>query len=408
MTTATGHARTDHADSDRTGSDAPWLIVAGREIAVKLRDRGFIISTLSTLAIIVIAFGASFLMASRTETTTVAVAEPAAAQLVAAADEAPEQAGAGPTELLVEERADAAAVTDAVRSEQVDVGLVREDGGWTLVGRDSVPGSVTASVSSAVAAAALDANAREAGTTVEALTAGSHVGERLLEEGASDEGVRFVAGFAFVFLFYMAAILFGYAIANSVVEEKQSRIVEILAAAIPLRQLLVGKVVGSTVLALGQMTIFVGLGLLGLSFTDYSSMLPAIGAAAGWYLGFFLLGFVALAALFAVAGALATRAEDVQSTASPLIMAVAVAAFSGLFLEGAGLTVASYVPLVSVVAMPLRLLGGEAAWWEPVLSLGVTAAFTAGVILLAERIYRRSLMQTGGKLTYRQALALEE
>ena len=74
MTTAT-----DHADSDRTGSDAPWLIVAGREIAVKLRDRGFIISTLSTLAIIVIAFAASFLMASRTETTTVAVAEPAAA-----------------------------------------------------------------------------------------------------------------------------------------------------------------------------------------------------------------------------------------------------------------------------------------------------------------------------------------
>ena len=82
-------------------------------------------------------------------------------------------------------------------------------------------------------------------------------------DGADDEGVQVIAGFVFVFLFYMAAILFGYAIANSVVEEKQSRIVEILAAAIPLRQLLVGKVVGATALALGQMVIFVAIGLIG-------------------------------------------------------------------------------------------------------------------------------------------------
>ena len=399
---------TDTETATRTGADAPWLIVAGREIAVKLRDRGFILSTLSTLAIMAIAFGVSFLMASRTETTTIAVADPAAAQIVAAADAAPDQPGSGSTELRTEEVGDADAVTEAVRSEAADVGLVRDGDGWTLVGRDSVPGSVTSAVSAAVATATLEANAREAGATVEALTAGSQVGERLLEEGASNEGVRFIAGFAFVFLFYMAAVLFGYAIANSVVEEKQSRIVEILAAAIPLRHLLVGKVAGSTVLALGQMTIFVGLGLIGLSFTEFSSMLPAIGAAAGWYLAFFLVGFVALAALFAVGGALATRAEDVQSTTSPLTMGVAVAAFAGLVTDGVWLVATSYVPVMSVVAMPLRLIRGEAAWWEPILSLGLTAVFTAGVILLAERIYRRSLMQTGGKLTFRQALALTE
>lgn len=93
----------------------------------------------------------------------------------------------------------------------------------------------------------------------------------------------------------------------------QSRIVEILAAAIPLRQLLVGKVVGATVLAPGQMVIFVAIGLSGLSVTDYATLLPALAGAAAWYLVLLVIGFVALACLFAVAGALATRAEDVQT-----------------------------------------------------------------------------------------------
>src|SRR5699024_3906787 len=155
-------------------------------------------------------------------------------------------------------------------------------------------------------------------SNVNELTAGSLVVERLLDpEGGADEAVQLIAGFVFAFLFYLAAILFGYAIANSVVEEKQSRIVEIIAAAIPLRQLLVGMVVGATVLALGQLVLFVGIWLIGLTFTEYTSLLPAVAGAAVWYLLLFVIGFVALACRFAVAGALATRAEDVQYPSSP-------------------------------------------------------------------------------------------
>ncbi|AVZ40653.1 MULTISPECIES: ABC transporter permease [unclassified Dietzia] len=404
-------------------TESAWRIVAGREIMVKLRDRNFIISTLTTIAIFVVAFGLSFLLGGRDDEKTVAVASNDASAIVhaAAAAATPDregaeegtgpgaQAGVPPIELSVTEVADPAAAEQAVRDGVADAALLGRPGAWTLVGSDGVDPGIAAAVGSVVAADALERNAAAVGATVSELTAGSVVEERLLDpDGAANEGVQLVAGFVFVFLFYMAAILFGYAIANSVVEEKQSRIVEILAAAIPLRQLLVGKVVGATALALGQMAIFVAIGLIGLTFTDYSALLPSVAGAAGWYLVLFVIGFVALACLFAVAGALATRAEDVQSTSSPLLTLIMIASFAGLFLQGTWQVIGSYVPIMSTVTMPIRLVEGTAHWWEPVIAAVITLIAAGAVMVVAERVYRRSIMQTGGKLTYRQALALTE
>lgn len=413
-------------------TESAWRIVAGREIMVKLRDRNFIISTLTTIGIFVVAFGVSFLFSGRDDATTVAVASDEAAAVVraASADPGPDGAAggddddntvspeagpaAGPAsapqaELAVLEVADRSAAEQAVLDGDAEAALLGGPGAWVLVGSDGVEPGISAGVGAAVAADALDRNATAAGIPVTELTEGSTVEVQLLDpEGATDEGVQVIAGFVFVFLFYMAAALFGYAISNSVVEEKQSRIVEILAAAIPLRQLLVGKVVGATVLALGQMVLFVAVGLIGLSFTDYATLLPSVAGAAGWYLVLFVIGFVALACLFAVAGAMATRTEDVQSTASPLLTLIMVAAFGGLFLQGTWQTVASYVPLMSTVTMPIRLVDGTAVWWEPIVAAVLTLVTAALVMAVAERVYRRSIMQTGGKLTYRQALALAE
>ncbi|WP_010539611.1 ABC transporter permease [Dietzia alimentaria] len=398
---------------DSTETQAAWRIVAGREIMVKLRDKNFIISTLTTLGIMVIAFALSFFLGGQTESKTLAVVSPEAAaiaQQAASGDE--EMTGPfapGELELEITEFADTAAAEQAVSDGDADAALIGAPGAWMLVGTDSVDGSIAGPIGAVVAAGALEQNAADAGTTVDELTAGSVVDERLLDpEGATDEGVQLIAGFVFAFLFYLAAILFGYAIANSVVEEKQSRIVEILAAAIPLRQLLVGKVVGATVLALGQMVLFVAIGLIGLTFTDYTALLPAVAGAAGWYLLLFVIGFVALACLFAVAGALATRAEDVQSTSSPVLTLIMIATFGGLFVSGTWQVVASYVPVMSTVAMPIRLVEGTAAWWEPLVAMVIALVAAALVIRVAERIYCRSIMQTGRKLTYREALKLAD
>jgi ABC-2 type transport system permease protein len=73
-------------------------------------------------------------------------------------------------------------------------------------------------------------------------------------------------------------------------------------------------------------------------------------------------------------------------------------------LTGTGLKVASFIPIASVIAMPSRILSGDAAWWEPVLSLLIMAAFSAVTIVLGERIYRRSLMQNRGRMSWREAM----
>ena len=412
----------DHDDAATAprSTDAAWRIVAGREIMVKLRDRNFIISTLTTIAIFVVAFGVSFLLGGDDGEKRIAVVSGDAVTIVEqtnvradAADgedtDSSATAGAPTVRLGIEQVADPAAAEQAVRDGDVDAALLGEPGAWTLVGSDGVDPDVAAAVSATVATEALERNATAAGTTVTDLTAGSVVEERLLEaDGADDEGVQVIAGFVFVFLFYMAAILFGYAIANSVVEEKQSRIVEILAAAIPLRQLLVGKVVGATALALGQMVIFVAIGLIGLSFTDYATLLPSVAGAAVWYLVLFVIGFVALACLFAVAGAMATRAEDVQTTTSPLLTVIMIVFFGGLFLQDTWQVIGSYVPIMSTVTMPIRLVAGTASWWEPAVATVITLVTAAVIIRIAERVYRRSIMQTGRKLTYREALSLTE
>lgn len=83
----------------------------------------------------------------------------------------------------------------------------------------------------------------------------------------------------FAFLFYLSSILFGMSIAQSVVEEKQNRIVEILASAIPVRQLLIGKVAGNTVLAFAQLTLFVVAGLIGLAATGRAGQVGQIAGA---------------------------------------------------------------------------------------------------------------------------------
>ena len=85
-----------------------------------------------------------------------------------------------------------------------------------------------------------------------------------------------------------------------------------------------------------------------------------------------------------------------------------IATFGGLFVSGTWQVVASYIPIMSTVTMPIRLIEGTAAWWEPIVAMIVSLVAAALVIGVAERIYRRSIMQTGRKLTYREALKLSE
>ena len=412
MTLMTGRrttaARPDPSTDRPAVVERPWQVVAAREIAVKLRDKNFLISTFFTLVLIAGSFGFQAFLANRPHEATIAVTSPAAAAVV---DQA-EQAGVAAEvklEWSVKQVPDAKAAEALVRAGDADVALLPGANGaqWRLVGERERDDTVSTWVEKVVGEQVLAEHATALGTSVEQLRAGSTVSYDLLDQDARDPGFVRVVGFAFAFLFYLAALIFGMQIAQSVVEEKQSRIVEILAAAIPIRQLLVGKIVGNVVMAVSQLVLFVGVGLVGLSFSPWASLLPALAGAAGWFLVFFLVGFVVLAAMWAVAGSLATRNEDLQSTSTPVTTLTMVILFGGIFLTGTGQLIASYVPLMSVVAMPIRLASGTAAWWEPLVSIGVTLVLAVVLVRLAARIYSRSVMQTGTRLTVRQAMKLQ-
>lgn len=383
-----------------------WLLVTRREILSKLTDKAFMIGTLTTVLMIAAAMAFMAYQAGSGESWKVAAtpdARDAASAVAVLTPDLEEDA-----EVEVVDVADREEAEQALRDDEVDAWLHPADDGWTLTYESGNDGALTRVVSSSVAQWTLEERAVAAGTTVAELQGGTEVTEEFLRGDAERAQLASVVGFAFAFLFYLAAIVFGMQLANSVVEEKQSRIVEIIAAAIPLRQLLAGKVLGNTVLAVLQIVIYVAVGLVGLRFTPYASFVTSLTGPTVWFVVFFLLGFLALACMWAVAGSLASRTEDLQSTATPVTTLLVALFIGALALEGRAQVIASFVPPMSAILMPQRILAGTVEWWEPVVAIGLLGAFAGVLVLLGERIYRRSLLQTGGKVSMRQAWTASE
>ena len=101
----------------------------------------------------------------------------------------------------------------------------------------------------------------------------------------------YLVGIGFGVVFMMSAVTFGATIAESVVEEKQTRIVEILMAAVPVRQLLAGKILGNSILAIGQVVMILAIAAVGLLATG-GLILGELGESLVWFGVFFAFGFV--------------------------------------------------------------------------------------------------------------------
>ncbi len=381
----------------------PWALVAMREIQVKLTDRNFLVSTGFTLVLLIGLMAGQAWLGGGSAAYTVAVTDDAGSTVVQDAGDALQAADEEAT-LTATQVSDRAAGERAVTEQDADALLTQVDGQWELSSDGEPSRTLQQALADTVRTDALTRNAEAAGTSVEALEEGTELATaNLSEEDSGAAGVNFFVGLVFAFLFYMSSLMFGMSIAGSVVEEKQSRIVEILAAAIPVRQLLTGKVTGNTVLAMGQLVLIVGVSLIGLTFTEYDVFLPGMAGAMAWYIPFFLAGFLALACIWAAAGAMASRMEDLQATTTPLTLVLVAIFVVGVNLDGVWQQVGSFVPVMSTILMPMRLLAGETAWWEPGVALLITLAFAACTVLAGSRLYRRSLLQTQGRVSLKAA-----
>jgi ABC-2 type transport system permease protein len=231
----------------------------------------------------------------------------------------------------------------------------------------------------------------------------------LLEHSDVDKGQQqlVIQAFAFVFLLFAMG---GAAIAQSTVTEKQTRIVEILVSTIPVRALLAGKIIGHALLTLGQVAVLAIVAPIALSVGGHQELLSIVAPGLGWFVPFMCLGFVLLAAMWAVAGSVVSRQEDLGSSMGLVMILVLGPYFAVSFFadDQVVMTVLSYVPFSAAVAMPVRMFSGEAAIWEPLVSLGLLAGTVVLIVMGASRLYSGSLMQTGGRVALRKAWAHAE
>lgn len=351
---------------------AATLLVAGREITTQLRSKAFLISSALLLLAVLAGIVVTSLLAGR-DSAAVPVAAP-----TAVAAQLGELKGVD-----VQQVPDEDAALAKVRDGSVKAAL--------LPGTGSVPRVVVlTSTPQAV---------------VDALTVTPKV-DVLEPERAGDGVVRYVVSLAFGLVFMMAAITFGSTIAQNTVTEKQTRVVEILLSAVPVRALLAGKVVGNSVLALGQITALVSVAVIGLAATGRDDVLTLVGAPLAWFVIFFAVGFVLLASIYAASAALVSRMEDLGAVIQPVTWLTIAPYFVVVFFNDnpVVLAVASYVPFSAPVAMPVRMFVGGVGWAEPLISLVLLVVATVAVVLLAARIYERSVLRTGPRVRLAEAL----
>ncbi|WP_421082981.1 ABC transporter permease [Rothia nasimurium] len=376
-----------------------WQIVATREIMVKLRDKSFIGGTIFSVVIILAAILIPYFLNSGTTEYTIASNGDRASSLIAAADAASDDE----TSYTATQVDSADAARTLVADGDADAYLTTSDQGWEIVFDSSVNRSIVDDLSGVISSTITAENAAAAGIDLEALTVGTQVATSVLT-GDDNTGLAFLIAMVFAMIFYMTTLLFGVAIANSVVEEKQNRIVEIIATAIPLSQLLTGKIVGNIVLAALQVAVYALAGLIGMQVTGSAADLGWILPSAGWFAAFYVAGFAAIATIWAAVGAMAARTEDVANLSNPITMVLIAALFAGIYASDHWLTLLSYVPVLSSIAMPRRLLLEDIAVWEPVLALALTLAAAVLLTRLGARIYRANIMRGGTSVGWKQAL----
>jgi len=379
------------------------VLVARREFLQRARDRSFFVSTAITIGIIVLVVVFPRALNFGADEHHVAFAGPDGAALQAVART---QAELADVDLTVVEVVDADEAEVLVREGNLDAYI---DGDSVVVERD-LPASLRAVLENAHGAVSGTRALEEAGIDPEQVASALDTARLevvTLDPEADERTTRGGIAFIGALVLYGQLLGYGFWVALGVVEEKSSRVVEVLLSAIPARALLAGKVLGIGLLGLTQLLVIsivaVGAATLAGSLALEASMLQPIGLVLGW----FVLGYVAYACLSAAAAARVSRQEELQNATTPLTMLAMVSFFASFYVffnpGGAGPTVVSLIPPVSALAMPIRMARGDAAPWEVGLALVLMVGLIAGLVVVAGRVYEGAVLRMGAKVPLAEA-----
>ncbi len=373
-------------------------LVAAREISTRIRDRTFIASSVLMIVLILGVLVFQIVVNSGEDTSRVGVVgEPG--QVGAALEAQGEALGVGVEVVRFD---DDGAARAAVADEDVDGALLGGAAAPELVVREADP-TLEAVVSGAVGAVALADTLARAGVDPAGLP---QVAVTTLDDGGDAQGV--VVAIVGVIVLYSLLILFAQFVAQGVVEEKSSRVVELLLATMRPWQLLAGKILGLGVLGLGQIAVIAAIGIGGALAFDVVELPGELIGTVLWLLFWFVLGYALYASLFAVAASLVSRQEDLGSVLTPaslvLVAGFIVAVQAASDPDSTLAVVTSFVPGLSPMVMPVRQAAGEVAPWEVAVAVALMVVAIALVVRLGGRVYSGALLRTGGRTKVREAL----
>ena len=249
--------------------------------------------------------------------------------------------------------------------------------------------------------------------------------QRISRRGPGGESgtSSFILGYAVGLILYMVILLYGINVMRSVIEEKQTRIIEVLVSSLKPFELMMGKVIGVGGVGLFQFSIWSAVGYLLVHFRTLiltrffhvsadalnAVPMPAVsGELLGICLVYFLLGYLLYSSLFAVVGAACnteTEAQQAQQPVMMLLVASLIISFSALADPSGPLAVgASLVPLSAPIIMPVRVATSDVATSQILLSLGIMAATSLVVVWGAARIYRIGILMYGKRPSLKEML----
>jgi ABC-2 type transport system permease protein len=242
--------------------------------------------------------------------------------------------------------------------------------------------------------------------------------ERITDRGLGGSGLlSALVAYVLGFMLYTMIVIYGNVILRGVVDEKSTRVAEVVVASAPPDTLLAGKVIGVSAVALTQVAAWIGLSVVVYRVRDVvlgrfglespTIPLPSIELSTGIALALLLiLGFLAYAALFAAMGAMVSNQDDAQQAALPVTMIVvcAVVLIPPVLVEPSGTLArfASWFPFTAPILMPVRMTVVQIPWYEITATLGGVAAGCAIAVWVAARIYRVGLLMYGKRPTIRE------
>jgi ABC-2 type transport system permease protein len=206
-------------------------------------------------------------------------------------------------------------------------------------------------------------------------------------------------------LIYVSVLLYGQFVLGAVIEEKETRIAEILFSSMRSFPLMMGKLIGVSLVALTQLTIW-AVAFLGFSayMAGSSFTVPHIPPLVfGYFVIFFLMGYFIYATVYAVVGSMVTTTQEGGQVALPIVLMLVMGfylSFNIIRSPSSPLAFwASMFPFFAPITMLVRIVTETPPLWQILLSLGIGIATAIGLIWVASRIYRVGMLMTGKKAT---------